>query len=189
MVSSSLSFSFHPPSREASRRTKNTHTHTHTHTHTQSSYQDRVPFPRRVYPSCRFGSRESRPMGRRFHETREGDWCSPVVSPTRLHKSKAHALVLRANLFLLLVLLSFLSFLFFFSFFLFFLSQQLGPTVHGVIKSVDDRREGIKYRSHDARAPSTVIEGRGTRTNERSTCFPFVVSTLFLGSLGDYASH
>ena len=31
MVSSSLSFSFHPPSREASRRTKNTHTHTHTH--------------------------------------------------------------------------------------------------------------------------------------------------------------
>ena len=72
-------------------------------------------------------------MGRRFHETREGDWCSPVVSPTRLHKSKAHALVYSRKSF---------SSLFFFFFFLFF-SWRLGPTVQGVIKSASMTDEKV----------------------------------------------
>lgn len=104
-----------------------------------------VFFPR-IHPSCRFESHDSH-MPARWPDPSMLRWLMCAVVPqTRLHKSKG-ALTRARTLFLSLTSLS-RSFYF----------APLCKAAGCVIKSADDRRERIKYRT--GRASIVVVDAR-----------------------------
>lgn len=122
-----------------------------------SGYQDSILFFfSRIHPSCRFGTRESH-MPARWPDASTFGWLMfAVVSPTRLHKSKGA--LTSANPFLA----AHLSYSF--SFYIPIHSVRRRGCV---IKSVDDRRERIKYRT--GRAHRLSSEGwKRWEVNERA---------------------